>query len=139
MKKVFLDTNFIADYLLRPEYKPVCQEFLAEGMRRKTRFYISFLSVANFAYIARKLPREMLYGYLTTIVELFNIVENNKKQLYKALALNSSDFEDSLQYRCAKDAGCECIITRNHKDFSFSDIPVLSASEYLGKLPEEVL
>lgn len=133
MKKLFLDTNFLADYLLRPEYKPLCQEFLAEGRRRKIRFYVSFLSVANFAYIARKLPANMLYGYLKVIVELFNVVENNVKQLTKALTLNASDFEDALQYRCAKDAGCDCIITRNQKDFAFSDIPVLSASEYLEK------
>ncbi len=76
----------------------------------------------------------MLYTNLTMISELFNIVENNGKQIKKALALNASDFEDALQYRCAKDAGCDCIITRNQKDFSFSNIPVLSASEYLEQM-----
>ena len=133
MRKIFLDTNFIADYLLREEYKILCQEFLAEGRRKKMKFYVSFLSVANFAYIARKLPQELLYGYLKVIGELFNIVDNNKKQLIKAIEIEASDFEDALQYRCAKDAGCDCIITRNQKDFAFSDLPVLSASEYLEK------
>lgn len=67
------------------------------------------------------------------ITQLFNIVENNKKQLEKALSIEASDFEDVLQYMCAKDAGCDCIITRNQKDFDFSDIPVMSASDYLEK------
>lgn len=30
MKRIFLDTNFIIDYLLRDEFKPMCQQFLAE-------------------------------------------------------------------------------------------------------------
>lgn len=131
MKKIFLDTNFIADYLLRSEFKPLCQEFLAEGVRKKFKFYVSYLSVANFAYIARKLPYELLCKYLKQILELFNVVENYTKQLKMALSLNATDFEDALQYCCAKDAGCDCIITRNQKDFGFSDIPILSAQEYL--------
>ena len=131
MKRIFLDTNFIADYLLREEYKAICQEFLAEGARKKIKFYVSFLSIANFAYIARRLPKELLYRYLKVIGELFDIVDNNKNQVTKALELGAPDFEDALQYCCAKDAGCDCIITRNQKDFTFSDIPVLSASEYL--------
>ncbi len=132
MKKLFLDTNFIVDYLLRDDFKPLCREFLTEGICNGRRFYISFLSIANFAYIARKLPMEQLYSHLATLSELFTIIGHNKKQLNKAIALKASDFEDALQYECAKAAKCDCIITRNQKDFAFSDIPVLSAQEFLG-------
>ena len=51
-------------------------------------------------------------------------------QLNEAIAMMASDFEDSLQYRAAVDSKCDCIITRNQKDFSFSEIPVMSAAEY---------
>ncbi len=67
MKKLFLDTNFIVDYLLRDDFKPLCRDFLAEGTRNGKRFYISFLSMANFAYIARKLPQDQLYLHLSTL------------------------------------------------------------------------
>lgn len=132
MKRIFLDTNFIIDYLLRDEYKPACVDFLSIGKERGYKFYISFLSVANFAYVARKIPRNELNGLLSKIIKLFIIVPNNVMQLNEAIAMMASDFEDSLQYRAAVDSKCDCIITRNQKDFSFSEIPVMSAAEYIA-------
>ncbi len=131
MKKIFLDTNFIIDLILRDEYKAICKKFLSEGYINGRSFSISFLSVANFAYIARKLPKEELYKYLNILSESFQIIGHNREQLEKAIYLKANDFEDALQYQCAKQEKCECIITRNKKDFCFSEIPVLSAQEYL--------
>lgn len=133
MKKIFLDTNFIIDLIVRDQYKPSCKNFLSEGNIKGRWFYISFLSVANFAYIARKMPQEELYRNLKTISETFTVLGHTKVQLENAIAIGAKDFEDALQYMCAKQAGCECIITRNSKDFSFADIPVLSAEEFLLK------
>lgn len=133
MKKIFLDTNFLVDYILRNEHKALCENFLEDGIKKGRRFYISFLSVANFAYIARRLPSDILYHHLTMISELFNIIENNKIQLDNTILLKAKDFEDGLQYFNAKAKKCECIITRNQKDFYFSDIPVLSAQEFLDR------
>lgn len=132
MKKIFLDTNFIIDLILREEYKSICKDFLSDGFLKGRSFFISFLSVANFAYIARKLPHEELYKYLKIISESFNIISQNKEQLEKAIILGAPDFEDALQYQCAKQERCECIITRNKKDFGFSEIPILSAEDFLA-------
>ncbi len=133
MKKLFLDTNFIIDYLLREEFKNDSQQFLAEGSTRKCKFYISFLSVANFAYIARKLSTTELYRYLSALSNLFIIIPNTDSQIKSAIDLQASDFEDALQYQAVLDAGCECIITRNEKDFGFSQIPVSSASDFVDR------
>ena len=133
MKKIFLDTNFIIDYLVRDEYKNMCQEFLTEGAKRDFQFFISFLTVANFAYIVRKASKEVLYKYLLTIDELFVIVPNTPEQIREAIKLQSSDFEDALQYSTAISAKCDCIITRNEGDFGFSTIPVLSASDFANR------
>ena len=133
MKKLFLDTNFIIDYLLREEFKNDSQQFLAEGSKRKCKFYISFLSVANFAYIARKLSTTELYRYLSALSNLFIIIPNTDSQIKSAIDLQASYFEDALQYQAALDAGCECIITRNEKDFGFSQIPVSSASDFVDR------
>ena len=134
MKRIFLDTNFVIDYLLRDDYKPVCQRFLEEGIRRRFTFCISFLSVANFAYVARHTPKEELYRYVSALCQLFEIVPNTSQQIDTAVRMKASDFEDALQYRSAVDAGCDCIITRNQKDFSFSTLPVCSAAEFLDRL-----
>lgn len=77
MKRLFLDTNFILDYLEREEYKESSQQFLEDLVLQNYKCYVSYLSVANFAYIERKKPREIVMKYLKTIVELFEIVPNN--------------------------------------------------------------
>lgn len=132
MRKFFLDTNFVIDYLLREEYKFICQEFLEKAIRQKVTFYISFLSIANFAYIARKLPKETLYTHIAQLMKLFNVIACSKKHISNAIKLKPKDFEDGLQYQAAIEIDCDCIITRNVKDFSFSAIPVISAEEYLS-------
>lgn len=131
MKKIFLDTNFVIDYLLREEWKPICQELLARGIRSKKKFYISYLTVANFAYIARKLPKDILYYKLDLLLSLFIVEDNTNRQIKRAIGLKAKDFEDALQYQTAIDADCDCIITRNEQDFGFSTIPVMSASKRL--------
>ena len=40
------------------------------------------------------------------------------------------DFEDGVQYFCAKKVDTDLIITRNKKDFKMSDIEVLSPVEF---------
>ncbi len=133
MKHIFLDTNFVIDYLVRDEYKHISRQFLSLAKSKGCQFYISFLSVANFAYIARRLDKEILYRYIATIEELFTILSNDSRQISAALNLSASDFEDALQYQTAVSNGCECIITRNGKDFKFSHIPVLSATDFMAE------
>lgn len=131
MKRLFLDTNFILDYLVRDEYKLVSQEFLAEAARQSYKFFVSYLSVANFAYIERKVSRAELLGYLHSILEIFEIIPNNRKQLKDSLTVEAADFEDVLQYQAAISSKCDFIITRNEQDFNFSEIPVFSPSEFM--------
>ena len=42
------------------------------------------------------------------------------------------DFEDCLLATCAKSNQCEGIITRNTKDFLFSEIPTVTPDEFLN-------
>lgn len=134
MKRIFLDTNFLMDYVEREEYKPQCIEVLIKGKEQKVKFYISFLSLANFAYINRKKEKEILYEALKRFVRMFNVLPNTKEHIQKAIALESKDYEDALQYATAISAGCDSIITRNARDFPFATIPVYSPNEFLETL-----
>ena len=61
MKNVFLDTNFIMDLLVRgPKYSIDAKRVLDEGAIKDYQFYVSFLSIANFAYINRKVEKKRL-------------------------------------------------------------------------------
>lgn len=131
MKRVFLDTNFIVDYLVREDYCQDAERFLVSARDRNLKLYISYLTVANFAYIVRKMPADSVVSMIGRICASFKIVKNTKEQIERNIALNPTDFEDGLQYQAAIDAKCDCIITRNKRDFEFCSLLVMSPSEYL--------
>lgn len=131
MKKIFLDTNFILDYFIRDDYKSSSERLLVLGRNSGFKFYISYLSVANIAYIMRKLEQKELYGLLLDILAAFNVISNSSSQIKDAMNHCASDFEDALQYEAAIDSRCDCIITRNKKDFYFADLPVYTADEFV--------
>lgn len=130
MKKIFLDTNIVLDLLIRKEYKSQIRDLISRS--EEYDLYISYLTVANAAYIMRKYPTFELRSNLRLILELFEIISNDKVQIEKALQADSSDFEDMLQYQSAKSIGCDVILTRNLKDFKFSDIPVMDVMTFLN-------
>lgn len=131
MKRIFLDTNIILDLLLREEYKSQIKDLIYHCA--EDELYISYLSFANVAYIMRKYPKSELKEKLNLILELFEIIPNDKYQIQKALDTEGSDFEDILQYQSAKSLRCEVILTRNAKDFHFSDIPIMTVEEFLNQ------
>ena len=133
MKKVFLDTNFIMDLLVRgPEYSIVAKSVLDEGAVRDYQFYVSFLSVANFAYINRKVEKKRLRENIELICDLFNVIPNDKNNLIQAWDYEPTDYEDAVQYSSALSNKCDCIITRNKQDFYFSKLPIFTPEEFIN-------
>ena len=131
MRHLFLDTNFVIDFFVREDFQGDAEKLMTIEKKAKSQFFISYLTVANFAYIMRKMPIDDLKSLIRQICRNFIVISNTESQIKRALDLNASDFEDMLQYQAAVDAHCDCIITRNEKDFAFSDIPVMSPASYL--------
>lgn len=89
--------------------------------------------MANVAYILRKkLIGEDLYTEMIKLSKLLNVVSITKDDFAAALELKARDFEDALQYYCARTNNCEIIVTRNKKDFTFSSVAVLTPEEFLA-------
>ena len=131
MKRIFLDTNFIVDYFIRKEFVENAEKVMVLGRQNKYVFYVSYLTVANFAYIVRKLPAETVRSMIEDICKVFKVIKNTKDQILNVIELKPSDFEDGLQYEAALSADCDCIITRNEKDFAFSKLPVFTPTDFL--------
>ena len=131
MRHLFLDTNFVIDFFVREDFQGDAEKLMTIEKKAKSQFFISYLTVANFAYIMRKMPIDDLKSLIRQICRNFIVISNTESQIKRALDLNASDFEDMLQYQAAVDAHCDGIITRNEKDFAFSDIPVMSPASYL--------
>ncbi len=114
---------------MREEYKSQIRELIR--LCSNDALYISYLTVANAAYIMRKYSKEELNSNLNFILELFDIIPNDKHQIEKAIHTEGKDFEDILQYQSAKSMKCDVILTRNAKDFDFSDIPIMNVQQFL--------
>ena len=134
MKKLFLDTNIVIDLLSRrdPYYKESAALFsLAD--RNKIEISISSLTIANTSYIlSQQLKTTKVKEILRKLRLVVNVLPLNDKII--GLALNDetfTDLEDGFQYFTAVEYEQEIIITRNLKDFKTSQIPVMTAQQFL--------
>lgn len=131
-EKVFVDTNVLLDFVLCRDGERQAMDIFQLGEDGKIRLCVSFLTMANVAYVARKhRSKEELYSYLRDFASLFEILNMDDSQYKNALEEVVSDFEDMLQYQCAKTHACDVIITNNTKHFNFSELPVLTPDLFL--------
>ena len=135
MKRIFLDTNVIIDFILEREGAEDAANVLQLGENGEVELTVSFLTMANTAYIARKRhTQEELYSIMADLSAMLRTLSMDEFQLQQTLLHPATDFEDMLQYQCAIANQCDIILTRNRKHFSFSEIPVLTPAEYLNSL-----
>ena len=127
--RLLIDTNVLIDLLCEREGYEQAGHILALSDNPQCALYTSVLSIANLAYILRK----ALYQSLNKLSNRLNISPMTQESFERALSLEASDFEDALQYYSALQADCEVIITRNKKDFKFSEIAVCSPDEFLAQ------
>ncbi len=88
------------------------------------------------AVIYRKVAKkgDKAKGKLKKFKIISEISDLSEKIIEKGLASNFNDFEDYLQYHCALTANCKILSTRNAKDFKESEIPLMTAEEYLKSM-----
>lgn len=134
--KVFLDTNVALDFLMhRDGFFEEARAVIALGYNGYCELFLSSLSFSNIAYIARKkFEGGSLYDCLAEMRELVSVTNVGQDVVDSAIALHAKDFEDAMQYFSASSIIADCIVTRNVKDFPFSDIKVMTPHEFLQKM-----
>ena len=133
MKRVFLDTNILIDYIQARAGGDDAKQLLMRGHDGEVSLYASFLTFANMAYILN--GKADIYELFAMLTGFITVLPMDGDQLQAALSLRAKDFEDMLQYQCAKVAGCDTIITGNKRHFiEFCDLPLMTASEFLTEL-----
>ncbi len=133
MKRIFLDTNIIIDFLEQREpFFKAAANVLDLGANKKVVLYTSAISFLNCVYVIRK-----SIGYvraveciklLTQIIEVSPVTNT---EFISALNSESSDLEDLTQYFSAVSSGCDCIITRNGKHFPQDRISIFTPDTFL--------
>lgn len=137
MRKIFLDTNVLLDYVLRrPGSHHVDAIIELASGNKWMHLYVSYLSMANTAYIIRKRLPEDIRECLAELSGWVDILPMNDMQFMTAVRdCKSPDFEDALQIMCAEEKECDLILTNNATHFkSYTEIPVMTPSEFLSHL-----
>ena len=137
MKKVFIDTNVILDFLLGREGCGYAKQILQFGDDGLIRNQTSFLSMANIAYVLRKYQsHDETVGTLRLLMKEFSVLPMGHQQFYEALATCGPDIEDTLQWTCAAFGESDCIVTSDIRHFLESPIPVYTPKEFVTLLTE---
>lgn len=122
-------------YLNREGFSDDAEAILSYGYNQKCTLYVSSLTYANVAYIARKkFPGEAIYTVLSTLLEMAEITQMDSDVVKSAVSMKAKDFEDAMQYFSAKSAEVDCFVTRNVRDFPFSELQVLTPQEFLAQV-----
>lgn len=134
MRRIFLDTNILIDYIDNREGADAAEQIFALGFSGEAMLYASSLTFANMAYIIKGRSQEEKYDALQQMASLVEILSLDKAHVLAAIASPAPDFEDMLQYQCAKSANCDYIITNDRRHFDFSDIPHFSSFAFVEQL-----
>lgn len=133
MEKLLIDTNIIIDLLSkREDFYQEAQQIFTLADNKQVDLFVSSLSFANTYYLLSKFQnREDARKTLIKFKILVQVAPLDDKIVELALLSDFRDFEDAIQYHTALENGIDIIITRNKKDFKTSNLPVMTAKEYL--------
>ena len=131
-QSVFLDTNVVLDIVLeRTEFLAEARQILLLRDDEKIELFTSALTVANVAYVVRKLGKNHI-EVVRQLLLWFTIINLTRDQLESATVSLFKDFEDGLQYFAVREIkGLDYIITRDGTGFKESRIPVVNPREFL--------
>lgn len=132
MKSIFLDTNVLIDFFAdRKPFSLEAARLFNYSIKKKINLYISAVSYNNIYYILRQSCSHIeTIKMLTELNEWTVVIDVSKEIINKSLKSDFRDFEDAIQYNCAKSLKkIDFIVTRDTKDFKTSSLPILTPKE----------
>lgn len=133
MKKVFLDTDVVIDFLTdRVPFSVDAAILFSLAQEGKVNLFISAVSYNNIYYILRQsYSNQRTLELLEEVSDMVEIVDVTGAIIKRSLKTSFfKDFEDAIQYNAALTIkGLNCIVTRNAKDYKKSVLPIMSAAE----------
>lgn len=136
MKFLFIDSDILLDAILnRSPYYMSAAKVLALAGGTEFSCCTTVHSLLNVhQVIQRAYDKPTANNAVKLLIERLQIIMEGKEVVDQALASNFTDFEDAVQYFAASNASCDMIITRNTKDYKNSNIPVLTAEQFLREI-----
>ncbi|MBO6178569.1 MAG: hypothetical protein J6O04_05315 [Selenomonadaceae bacterium] len=132
--RILIDTN-IAFTFLSERNDPFSKEALkimSFCARGKIYGYLAFHSLSIIWYLCRKVSERERRRMMLRLSNILTVAGASQDEVINAIQNEDfSDFEDCLQDKCAKEAGCDYIVTANLRDFINSEVPAIAPDELL--------
>jgi predicted nucleic acid-binding protein len=134
--KLFIDTNVMIDIIdTRLPFYDDAAKLIVLAEKGQTEIIASSLSFINTFYVLEKThPKDDLKEALKKFRIICGVSNIDELNIDKSLHSGFNDFEDAVQYFSAIQHKCDVFITRNKKDFKNSEIPIMTASEFLASI-----
>ena len=132
--KILIDTNVILDILLKREsFFADSYKALRTAAEKNMDCLVSATAATDIYYLLRKGLRSdaIARQYMHCLSQLVLFADVLSEDVLTATESEISDFEDAVVIAVAKRIGADYILTRNVKDFTDSNPPAITPSEFV--------
>ncbi|MCX6077234.1 MAG: PIN domain-containing protein [Campylobacterales bacterium] len=131
--KIYIDTNIFLDSILDRD-SGIARKVLLFLGEKNFEIILNDISIINIHYFSRKgIEPKKLKEYINTFLDEYIIVSVDEDILRNAINSDFKDFEDAVQYFCAKEKKARLIITNDKKGFQNSNIDTISSSDFYNQ------
>ena len=137
MDKVLIDTDVILDFFFnRQPFAEYSAQVIGLCETNKIKGFVTPVIYSNVYYLLRQTARhDKVIDNLKQLLIITDVLPMDKKVVSNAVNSGFKDFEDSLQnFAAMKQGGINVILTRNIKDFSKSEIGILTPESYIKSI-----
>lgn len=134
IRRVFVDADVLLDVALaREPFVNHSRQVLALLENSYAAGFLSSNIITNLYYILRKAGGDKkARQFISQIITFLTVITIEHSDVLDALSSQFDDFEDSVQHFAALRNQCDCIVTRNFKDYLHSKLPVYSPIELIS-------
>jgi len=136
MKKLYLDSNIILDFLLnRQPFAEAANDLLTAAEQGQVTLLASSLTFITAHYVVSKaVGKTAATVALASLFTRISTLAVDAPVISQALQAGMPDFEDTVQLFIALAAGADAIVTRDPKGFPTQAIVILDPLAALAQL-----
>jgi predicted nucleic acid-binding protein len=137
MDKVLIDTDVILDFFFdRQPYADYSAQVIGLCETNRITGFVTPVIYSNVYYLLRRTARhDKVIDKLKQLLGITDVLSMDREVVMNALNSGFKDFEGSLQcFAAMKHGAIDVILTRNLKDFSKSEIGVLTPELYIKSI-----
>ncbi len=137
MNKVLIDSDVILDFFFdRKPFSGNAAQVLSLCESKQITGFVTPVICSNLYYLLRQVAKhDKVIKQLSQLMTILDVLSMNRDVVLQALGSGFKDFEDALQNFSAVTSGfIDVILTRNIKNYSKSEIGILTPENYIRTL-----